>query len=81
MHSTYSILFKHLLVRKAKLLMEHGLQKQPHAQKVCTVDSTRGRHNKESESACTETSTAPFRWMDRIISIARSPILTILNQL
>ena len=63
----------------AMILMEHGLQKQPHAQKLCTVDSTRGRHNKESESECTETSTAPFRWMDRIISIARSPILTILT--
>jgi hypothetical protein len=48
----------------AMLLMERGLQKQLHAQILCTVDSTSGRHNKERESACTGTSTAPSRWTD-----------------
>ena len=42
-------------IRVATLLMERGLQKQLHAQILCTVDSTSGRHNKERESACTGT--------------------------
>ena len=32
------------------ILMERGLQKHHHAQKLCTVDSSSGRQSKERES-------------------------------
>jgi hypothetical protein len=65
----------------AMILMEHGLQKQPHAQRLCTVDSTSGRHINERESVSTGSSTAASRWMDWRTILSQRTILTILTQL
>ena len=71
----------HGALRKAMILMERGLQKHHHAQKLCTVDSSSGRQSKEREVACTGISTALSRWMNWRMILSRRTILTILTQL
>jgi hypothetical protein len=72
---------KHGALRKAMILMERGLQKHHHAQKLCTLDNSSGRQSKERVGACTGTSTAPSRWMDWRTILSRRPILTIFTNL
>jgi hypothetical protein len=63
------------------LRKERGLHTRHHAQKLSTANSTSDRHSKESESACTGTSTAASRWMDWRMILSPRAMLTNLTQL